>query len=173
MPDDPVTPIAPDGEGPDTGAHDPDWKAEAEKWKAMSRKHETAARANADAARRLQEMEDRDKSDVQKLTDKIAAAEQRAAEAESRALRFAVAADKHVPADYLEFLTGDTQEELEAKADKLLALSTTPGGSPGPSGARPKENLRPGALPNDGVNGRAADGAASMNSFIRAAAGRQ
>ena len=46
-----------------------DWKAEAEKWKALSRRNEERARANADKARRLDEIEERSKTETQKAVE--------------------------------------------------------------------------------------------------------
>jgi hypothetical protein len=103
-------------------------------------------KAGADAMRRLAEIEDAQKSEAQRVTDKMTAAEARAAAAELKALRLEVALTKGVPADYQEFLVGDTLEELQARADKLLAL-----GARGTevkvetSSTRPKEALKSGA----------------------------
>jgi hypothetical protein len=107
-----------------------------------------------ESRRKLKEIEDRDKSEGEKLTDRITAAEKRADEAESRALRLEVAASKGLTPGQAKRLAGTTQEELEADADELLAdfapVSTggdeedehrsTPGG-------RPKERLRGGGAP--------------------------
>lgn len=120
--DAPPVPPTPDPEPADTPEPDTgekDWQAEAEKWKAFSRKHEDAAKANAEKAKRLDELEESQKSELQKAADKAAAAEARIAEIEARALRAEVAAAKGIPAA---LLSGSTQEELEASADALLAF---------------------------------------------------
>ncbi|MFJ2863688.1 hypothetical protein [Kitasatospora sp. NPDC087314] len=65
-----------------------DWQAESEKWKRLSRENETRAKTNADAAKRLAEIEDAQKSETEKLTERLAAAEDRA----TAATRLAVAA---------------------------------------------------------------------------------
>lgn len=75
-----------------------------------------------EAKARAQEYEDRDKSELEKLTGKLSKAEQAKADAEARLLRFEIAAEKQIPADALDLLTGTTREELEAKAEKLLEL---------------------------------------------------
>lgn len=98
---------------------DTDWVAEANKWKALSRKHEDQSKANADKAKQFDEITEANKTAIDKAVDRAAKAEARAAEVEVRALRAEVAADKGVPAD---LLSGSTQEELEASADKLLAF---------------------------------------------------
>jgi len=108
------TPPVPD---PDKG--EKDWQAEAEKWKTFARKHEDAAKANAEKAKRLDDLEESQKTELQKAADRAAAAEAQVAEIEARALRAEVAAAKGVPAS---LLSGSTQEELEASADALLAF---------------------------------------------------
>lgn len=103
--------------------------------------------------RKLKEIEDRDKSEGEKLTDRITAAERRADEAEARALRLEVATAKGLTAGQAKRLAGTTREELEADADELLA-DFAPANSgdddhrPTP-GSRPKERLRGGGDPTE------------------------
>lgn len=75
-----------------------------------------------EAKARAQEFEDRDKSELEKLTGKLSKAQAEKAEAEARLVRFEVAKDKAVPAEAVDFLQGNTREELEASADRLLEL---------------------------------------------------
>ena len=89
-----------------------DWKAEARKWEAR-------AKENAPAAKRLAEIEEANKTEAERVAERIAAAEARAAELEVKALRAEVANAKGVPAH---LLAGSTQEELEAAADALIAF---------------------------------------------------
>ena len=95
-----------------------DWKAEAEKWKALSRQNEDRAKANADKAKRFDAIEEQSKSEMQKLVEAKEAAERRAAAAETASLKARIAASKGVDVD---LLTGTTQEEITASADRLLA----------------------------------------------------
>lgn len=114
------TPEAPAAEvTPTPDKAEKDWQAEAEKWKSFARKHEDIAKANAEKAKRFDEFEESQKSEQQKLADKLAAAEARAAELEAAKLRAEVAAEKGVPAN---LLTGSTEDELRAAADALLAF---------------------------------------------------
>lgn len=69
---------------------------------------------------KLQEFEDRDKTEAQKLADRADAAEKRAAEVEGRALRLEVAAEKGLTPAQAKRLVGSTREELESDADELL-----------------------------------------------------
>lgn len=98
---------------------------------------------------RLDELEGKDKSEVEKLTAKLAEYERKAQEAEQRALRAEVAASKGLTPAQAKRLVGSTLEELEADADELLE-SFKPqegaGGTPPPEG-KPREHLRGGSDP--------------------------
>ena len=73
-------------------------------------------------AAKVEEFESANQSELEKLTGKLTKLEQAKADAEAKLLRFEVAKEKEVPAEAVDFLTGDTREELEAKADKILEL---------------------------------------------------
>jgi len=143
----------PGGSGGDTS---PDQQAEAEKWKALARKHEQQAKANAEAAKKLAEIEEGNKTELQKLTDARTAAEKEAAEAKASALRLDVAMDKApdgMPISQVRKLAkrlqGVTREDLEADAAELFA-EFAPGdgdGKPTPPGRKPTEHLRGGKNP--------------------------
>ena len=68
-------------------------------------------------AQKFAEWEESQKTEAEKVQARLDAAEKRAVELESKALRAEVAAAKGVP---VALLTGGTQEELEAAADALL-----------------------------------------------------
>ena len=106
-----------------------DYQAEAEKWKSLSRKNEDRARENAEKAKRLDELEEKSKSEIQKAIEAREAAEKRASALEVKVLRASIASAKGVDAD---LLTGSTEEEITAAADKLLAWRgpETPAGPP-------------------------------------------
>lgn len=108
-----------------------DWKAEARKWEARAKDNLASARANEDAAKRLAELEDAQKSEAQKQQEALEKAQRELAELTVAKTRAEVAAAKGVPA---ELLTGSTQEELEARADDLIAWR----------GAAPKGAVVPG-----------------------------
>nr|DAX81504.1 MAG TPA: hypothetical protein [Caudoviricetes sp.] len=106
-----------------------DWEAEARKWKELSRKNEARMKENAEKAKLYDKAQEEGKSDLQKAQEVAAKAEARVAELESKALRMEVAAAKGVDA---ELLSGSTQEELEACAERLLAWrgAQVPKGAP-------------------------------------------
>jgi alanyl-tRNA synthetase len=110
-----------------------------------------------DLSRQLQEFQDRDKTDAQKLTEAKTAAEKTAADAQARLMRYEVAAAKKLPAEWAARLQGSTKEDLEADADALMqALGT--------------QQQR--QTPNyDGGVRTSASAPADMNALIRRAAG--
>jgi hypothetical protein len=88
------------------------------------------------------------KTDIEALTERIAAQEKRATEAEMRAVRLEVAAAKGLTPAQAARLQGATREELDADADALKELfPTAPGagngtGTPAPD---PSQGARGGA----------------------------
>lgn len=83
----------------------------------------------------LQVREDAEKSDADKLTDRIAKADKAAADARRELLVERAVRKHNLPDDVVEFLTGDDADAIEAKAVRLAALSggtKTPEGDPAP-----------------------------------------
>ena len=75
-----------------------------------------------EVSERLEALEERDKTEAEKAAAKAAKEAQRAEAAEAKLTRYEVAAEKGLPADTLDLLSGNTREELEAKADRILEL---------------------------------------------------
>jgi hypothetical protein len=136
----------PDPDASETDAPD-DKKKPADDIPAMKAALRKANKEAEQARLRLKEIEDRDKSDGEKLTERITAAEKRAEEAEHRALRLEVATAKGLTAAQAKRLVGTTTEELEADADELLTSFKSEGGAPPPS--KPTEQLRGGGDPTE------------------------
>ncbi len=100
-----------------------DARAEADK----ARK--TAETEAASIAKKLKAFEDRDKSDLEKATERATAAEALLVEKDSALLRLQVGAAKGLTPEQAQYLKGGTQTEMEAAADELLRLfPTTPAG---------------------------------------------
>ncbi len=99
----------------------PDLASELEKWKSLARKNEQRAKENATAAQKLAEIEDANKSELEKLSERAAAAEARAAQIELAATRNEIALEKGLTPSQAKRLVGATREELSADADDLLA----------------------------------------------------
>lgn len=89
-------------------------------WKQKAREQEARAKANATAAQRLEEIENASKTEQQRATEALTAAEKRAADAEASALRLEVAAEKGLTPAQAKRLVGSSREELEADAEDLL-----------------------------------------------------
>jgi cell division septum initiation protein DivIVA len=147
MPDDPK----PD---PEDNDDDPKPDPDAGAKKALDEER----KARRDAEKRLKELEgkvkefeDRDKSEGEKLTDKIAAAEKRAADAEARALRSEVAMSKGLTAGQAKRLAHDavTREDLEADADDILENFPAKDGANPPPIRKPAADLKGGSDPTE------------------------
>lgn len=139
-----------------TGQTPEQLQAEVDKWKALSRKNEGEAKANRDAAGKLAALEEAQKTEQQKLEDRATKAEQELASATLNSTRLHVALTKGLPAELAVRLQGNTEEEMSADADSLMALMKSSGGTVDMGqGARGS-----GAPPDD------------MNARLRAAAGR-
>ncbi|GAB2718142.1 hypothetical protein [Streptomyces bullii] len=121
------------------------------------RKARAAERQLGELQKRLQEYEDRGKTETQKLAEAKTAAEQEAAETRQELMRFRVAAAKKLPVELAGRLRGATEEEMSEDADSLLALFTA-------------QQQR--QTPNyDGGVRQTAQQPASMSALIRRAAG--
>lgn len=138
------------------GGEPSDQAKEVEKWKSLARKHERDAKSNADARRRLTEIEDADKSDLEKANARIASLEGELGQERASRMRAEVAARKGLTADQAKRLQGTTEDELEADADELVRAfkpeqqqETPPNGGGG--GRPPVPKLKPGAVPGAGA----------------------
>jgi len=116
---------------------DAEYVAKLRKEAASYRSQVKELRPLADKARELEESQ---KSEVEKATARAAEAEARAAALERNVARDRIARDKGL-GDFAEFLTGDTEDDITAAADRLAAL--IPPRAPG----RPVETLQPGNTP--------------------------
>lgn len=169
---------------PDTGAQqeeEKDWKAEAEKWKALSRRHESTAKANSEAAKRWNEFEESQKSEQQKLMERLELVERERDEERRARARLVAAATYDLPASLLERIGGSSEEEINESAkalaeeieavvaERLAAAPPPPAPEPPapapsvPASTRPVESLRPGAMP---ANAGPTDGNDWLRQFV-------
>ncbi len=105
----------PHGEGEQ---QEPDYKALYEQAKANSRKWEKQAKANKTAADELAKAQEAGKTADEQIADLRKRLDEKEKAEERAKLAAKVAQKKGVPAD---LLVGDTEEELEEWADKMLA----------------------------------------------------
>jgi hypothetical protein len=82
-------------------------------------------------AGRLDEIEEAQKTELQKAQDRAEAAERRASDAEAARLKASTAARFGVPE---ELLAGSTAEELESSAERLIAFKGPQPTAPSPDG---------------------------------------
>lgn len=151
-------------EGQDVDAL-PEWARTAiGKANSEAARYRTQVRDLEPLVQKARDADEASKTEVQRAADKTTAAERRAENAEKDLLRLKVGVAKGLNADQLEFLTGDTEDELGQRADKLLALSAA--SRPSPLTNRPGEQLRAGSDPSR------ADAGPDMNALIRRQLGR-
>lgn len=113
-------------------------RADAEKWKNFSRTWEERAKANEEAAKRIEELEDEDRTEAEKLRKKVADAEEAAANARTEQVKAnkarATAEIAHEfklsKEDRELFLTGDDEETLRKQAEALSRRGQSRGESP-------------------------------------------
>jgi hypothetical protein len=134
-------------------------------WRKMSRQHERAASKNSAAARKLAEIEEGQKSELQKAEDARQAAERDRDDARAQTNRMLAAAAHDLPTDLIDYLGDGTADEISERAeqlsgiisaevDKRIAASGSPNGGrrPAAQGQRPVNSMRPGAASaNSGV----------------------
>lgn len=114
---------------------------------------------------KAKELEDANKTELQRAQEQLAAAQKTAAEHAAEALRVSVAYEKGLTPAQAKRLVGATREALEADADELIAsfpAPATPPATPPAPGRTPVEALRPGGLPNPPAPGLDEQIAAAM-----------
>lgn len=129
---------ATDTEAPEAKARtEKDWEAEAAKWKTLARKHEQRTKELAPAAQRLQELEDAQKTELERLQGQYEEALGVASRAQHELWRERAARKHGLDDELIEFLAGESEEELEERAKvlsaKLAARTKEPEPAPGPA----------------------------------------
>jgi hypothetical protein len=118
------------GQEPQGNKQDPPEKFDREYVEKLRAEAAANRKAAKEAQEKLQEKEDAEKSEADKAKSRADRAEARATEAEVKLLRHEVAAAKKVPSEAVDLLQGTTREDLEASADKVLALVKSNGNKP-------------------------------------------
>lgn len=103
-------------------------------------------------AAKAKELEDANKTEAEKLTERTTAAEKTATDAQGELLRLRVAMRKGLTENQAARLVGKTLEELEADADELLESFGGAKGKTAPKVAgKPTERLRGGTDPDEPI----------------------
>lgn len=93
-----------------------DWEAEAKKWKELSRHNEARARENAEKAKAFDELEEANKTELQKAMERAEAAEKELGQLRVQTKRAGIAAEYGVP---VSLVSGSTAEEMTENAKAL------------------------------------------------------
>ncbi|WP_097982787.1 hypothetical protein [Streptomyces sp. f150] len=162
----------------ETPAAPADWEAEATKWKALARQHENKHLAALGfkskdeieqlrtAAQKYQEVEDAQKSEIQKATERAQGFEQQLTDLRSTNARLLAAATHNIPPELIDLLGSGTDEEISARAEILAERLKASAPPAVPASQRPVESLTPGAAP------ASSSGGGSPDDWIRKLAGR-
>lgn len=156
-----------------------DWEAEAAKWKALARRHENKhlgalgfksmdeLTAMREAAKAHADLEEAQKTELQRATDRAGGLEKQLADLQSANARLLAAATYNIPPDLIELLGSGSEEEISARAEALAERLKAAVPPPAPAAApqRPVESLTPGAAP-------ASSAPATPDDWIRRMAGR-
>lgn len=138
---------------PTSETDEPDNEPPAEKpndVKAMEAALRKANREAAEARKKLKELEDKDKPEVERLSRRVSELESELSATTGRLMRAEVAIDKGLTKTQARRLVGDTEEELTADADDLLAsFKPSDDGSSTPAPSKPTEALKGGVDPTD------------------------
>jgi Domain of unknown function (DUF4355) len=142
---------------------DPDALAtELAKWKTEARKWEGRAKSNSEAAAQLKEIQNKNKTDLQRAQEAQQEAERQRDEATAMHHRVMAAASNNLPVGLIDYLGSGTEEEImeratgigqeiEAEVDRRVKEALA-GGTQGRNGfrqgARPVESMRAGAAPS-------------------------
>jgi len=118
------TPEADEGQKPDAAPEEtPEPKQYPESYVRQLRAESGINRKKiAELEGKLQEIEDADKSENERLLAKLTSAESRASSAEAALLRYEVATERGLDIKAAAFLTGSTREEMELRAEELASL---------------------------------------------------
>jgi len=118
--------VAKEGQEPDREAEadgkKPEPKYSESYVRGLRREAAEERKTRAELETELQELRDRDKTESERIADRLTAAERRAEEAELNLLRFEIASKNNLGLKAANFLGGTTREEIEASADELVKL---------------------------------------------------
>lgn len=93
-------------------------------WKQKAREQEKRAKENAEAAKRLSQIEDADKTELERANKRAEEAEARARAVELSLSRSRIATEKGIP-DWSDFITGDNEDDMAAAADLIASRLAT------------------------------------------------
>lgn len=123
-----------------------DYEAEIAKLRKENATWRTKYREAEPVLKQHQEMEEANKTELQRVQEALEAERREKAEYQLGYTRMELAAMHNIPPDDIDLIGSGSREEMEARAVRLGALHATTKTSAPPSD-RPVEGLRPGATP--------------------------
>lgn len=111
----------PQGEDQTSETIEPERTAETD-WKAMARKWEKQANLDKDDAFKWREYVKSQKPAEERIAEELKTAQAELEQERSARLRYEIATERGITGDALGLLDGNTREEIESKADAILAL---------------------------------------------------
>lgn len=148
----PPAPEAPRPAAPAEGDLDalPDWaRASLAKANKEAADYRGKLREIEPLARKAQEIEEAQKTEVQRATERAQQLEQQLTQTRLDASRFQLAAKYGIGEDHLRYIVGDSDAEREEAAAGIATMLAAAKGTIAPRGERPVESLRPGATPTE------------------------
>lgn len=124
-----------------------DLQAEIAKLRKENASWRTKYREAEPIVQKHQQMEEAQKTEVQKAIERAEAAEKAASEKDLAIYRRDLAEEHGIPRDKLHLLGSGSREEMEAIAAEIGPLFAASAKTPPPPSDRPVEGLRPGATP--------------------------
>lgn len=109
-------------------------------WRTKYREAEPIVKAH-------QELEEAQKTELQKAQEQLQQERQSRTEIETGYTRLEMAVQYNIPPDDIDLIGSGSREEMEARAARLGALHAASTKTPPPPSNRPVEGLRPGATP--------------------------
>ena len=135
----------------------PQWARDAiSKANGEAAKYRTQVRDLEPKAQQFTQLEEASKTELQRQTEALEAANRARDEAKAEAIRFRVAAEEGVGKDDLDLLGTGDEEQIRARAVRIAEMRTAAAiaataatTAPTSPGQRPQEALRPGATPSN------------------------
>jgi hypothetical protein len=148
----PVVPTSPPAEQDVSSL--PQWARDAiSKANGEAAKYRTQVRDLEPKAQQFAKLEEASKTELQRQTEALEAANRAREEAQAEALRFRVAAEEGVSKDDLDLLGNGDEEQIRARAVRIAEMRTAAAVAATAAtlkpGQRPQEALRPGATPSN------------------------
>lgn len=124
-----------------------DYRAEVERLRKENAQRRTKLREVEPLAEKYREIEEGQKTELQKAQERAAAAEERDRQREEDFNRLNVAVALGIEPDNIDLIGSGSREEMEQRALRVKAMQDAQKAPTAPPSARPVEGLRPGASP--------------------------